>query len=150
MLVEDKRPGGLAVLNGKGCESRFLRVKFDHALQVNVADHVDVMQNERLRISAKEPAGFLQSAAGIEQNVFSRDLDMHAEIMVGLQVLDHHVRKVMDIDNDVSNSESAQSRERDLEQRLAGYLHKRLRPMIGERPQASTQTCSEDHRLHLL
>ena len=47
----------------------------------------------------KEIRGLFQSAAGVEQNIFARDFDPHPEIVVGLQIVDNHVGKVMHIDD---------------------------------------------------
>ena len=71
MLVEEQIARSLAVLNCQGGEGAVFRVKPHHAPEIDGADDIDVVQDERLlqaRIGIeKEMGGLLQAAAGVEQ-----------------------------------------------------------------------------------
>ena len=65
--------------------------------QIDRADHVDIMQKKRLvempESSRKNQRGLLQPAAGIEQNLFARDLDPHPEVIVRFQIIEQPCRQ---------------------------------------------------------
>src|SRR6266446_6117641 len=86
VVVEEEGAGGFAGLDGKGGEGVMFFVELEHAGEVDVADDVDVVEEERLietgGIFEEEPGGFFQAAAGVEENVFARDFDAHAEVVV--------------------------------------------------------------------
>jgi hypothetical protein len=111
------------------------------------------MQNERRFFPGtvphrifKKPSGFFQGTAGVEQYNLAGNLKVHTEVAVFFKVIDHHVGKMMDIDNDVCNPESAQAREGNLEQGAAVNLDQRFGAIGGERVQAGPQAGGEDHR----
>src|ERR1035441_2371478 len=99
MLVEEQMPRGRAVLHRQGGEGVMFRVKPDHAPKIDGADDIDVMQNEGLLQPPaglkKERRGFLQAAAGVEQDFLARNLNPHPEVIVGFQILDNHLRVMM-------------------------------------------------------
>ena len=79
------------------------------------------MQQKRLIRRAavqKEPGGFFQPAAGVEQFVLARDRDLHSEIVMTSQILHHHVGEVVDIENDLSDAEAAQPGQGKFKQRF--------------------------------
>ena len=90
----------------------------------------------------------LEAAAGVEQDLFAGDFDVHAEVLVGAEIFDDHVGEVMGIDDDFVNAEGAQAGERDLEQCAAGDLNQRLGTIVGERAQTRAQAGGQNHRLH--
>ena len=102
------------------------------------------------RILEEEIGGLFQPAAGVEQHLFARDLDAHAEVVVRLQIFDDHVGKVMHIDDHFANSKGAQAREGDLQQRAPGDFHQRFGTIVGERTQARAQAGGQNHRFHWL
>src|SRR5207248_2721243 len=69
-LVKEQVPGSLAVLYRQSGEGVIFQMKFDHATEVNRADDVDIVQNERgvgiRRILQEKIGSLLQAAAGIE------------------------------------------------------------------------------------
>src|SRR5438105_13023113 len=102
-------------------------MKFDHAPEIDRADHIDIVHKERLsaprRILKKKIRGFLQPAAGVEQHLLARHLNPHAEVIIRLQTLDNHVRKVMYVDDHLANTKGSQARESYFQERAAGNLH---------------------------
>src|SRR3984893_11277056 len=153
-LVEQKIAGSLALLYGEGSEGLSFKVKLHHAPEIDRAEDIDIMQNERRFLPGmptrilEKPSGFFQATSGVKQLLLARDFDAHAEVVVLFQVVNHHVGKVMDIDNDVVNPKFAQARERDLEQRAAMDFDQRFGTMVGERPQARAEAGGENHRFH--
>src|SRR5260370_38421509 len=98
-------------------------VKLHHSPQIDRTENIDVIQDEGSWFSGMSPGvfeerrSFLQPAASIEQYIFARDLNVHPEIIIRLQVVDDHVGEVMDVDDYLANPKRAHSRKRDLEQR---------------------------------
>ena len=92
--------------------------------------------------------GFFQAAAGIEQHILARDFNAHPEIMVCFQVVENHVGEVMHVDDHFADSEFAQTRERNFEQRAAVDFDQRFGTIVGERTQARAEAGRENHRLH--
>src|SRR2546422_2216943 len=154
--IEDERPRGRPVLNSECGQRPSVAVILRHAVEIDRTDHVDVMQQERLRVVAEKPAGLLQSSAGIEQRFFAGNLNVHPKVVLCFQVLNDHVREVMYIDDHSIDTGCAQTLERDLQQRAARDFHQCLRTAVGERPKARSKTRSEEHtselqsRLHLV
>src|ERR1035441_2765869 len=102
-------------------------MKSHHAPEVNRAEDIDIVHDEGFfrasgifgRIPDKEMRGLLQAAAGVEQRLFARDFNAHAEVAVRFQVFHNQVGEVMNVDYYLANSEAAQAGERDLQQRAA-------------------------------
>ena len=98
----------------------------------------------------EEPLGLLQSAASVEQDiVFARDLDAHAEVVVLLQVVDDHVGEVMHVDDHFPDSEGGEAAKGNFQQRVSGDFHQGLGTIVGQGPQAGTESRGEDHGLHV-
>jgi len=53
----------------------------------------------------KEVRRLLQSASGVEQDIFSRYLDVHSEVVMRAEIFLHLLRKVMRVDDDFLNAE---------------------------------------------
>ena len=98
----------------------------------------------------KKGRGFLEPASSVEKNFFARNLDLHAEGTVSLEVFDDFIGEVVDIDDYFLNSNRAQSRQRDLQKRAPGDFHQRFRTVIRERAQPCAQAGSKNHRPHRL
>ncbi len=169
LVVEEEEAGGCAGLDGEGGEGAVFVVELEHAAEVDGADDVDVVKDERLskrvasgewRVASynrcgthgvfeEEPGGFFQAAAGVEQEiVFARDFNAHAEVVFGFQVVGDLVRKVMDIDDDFVDAKGTQAREGDFEQRTTGDFDEGLGAGVGERAQARSEAGGKDHGLH--
>src|ERR1035441_4883438 len=80
----------------------------------------------------------------------ARQENPHAEILLRLEVLKHHVRKVMHVDDHLANTKLTQAGERDLQQGAAFDLHQCLGAFVGDRTQSRAQACCQHHRLHRL
>ena len=59
------------------------------------------------RTLREKTSRLFQSAAGIQQHIFARNLDVHAEVFVNVQIVDDLVGEVMHIDNHVADAEGA-------------------------------------------
>src|SRR5580698_4690921 len=104
-------------------------MKLHHPLKINRADDIDIVQNEGLVdatwLVEKKMSRLLQPAASIEQSLLTRNFDTHAKVVVGFQIIDDHVGKVMHIDDHFANATLAQARNRDLQQRLRAIVRNR-------------------------
>jgi hypothetical protein len=154
LLVEEKIARGVALLNGQGGECVVFDVKADHARKIDGAEDINVVDDEGLSRAfaglQEKPGGFLEAAAGVEQNLLARDFNAHAEVLVGMEVIDDFVGEMMDVENDFANAEDAQAAEGELKESTAGDGDQRFGAVIGERTQARAQAGGENHRLHLL
>ena len=154
MLVEEKVARGLALLNGQGGECVVFGVKADHARKIDGAEDIDVVDDEGLlRAFAglqEKPSGLLEAAAGVEQDLLAGDFNAHAEVAVGLEVIDDFVGEVMDIENDFTDAEGAQAAQSELKESTTGDSDQRFGAVIGERSQTRAQASGENHGLHLL
>src|SRR5579864_4819788 len=150
-VVEEQVSRSLAVLHCQSRERLMFGMKFHHASEINVADHIYVVQDERFVSAAriqKKMRGLLQPATGVEQRVLVRNFNPHSEVLVRFQILHDHVSKMMGINNDVVNSEFAQTGERKFQRRAPGNVHQGLGTIIGKRAQARAQAGSQNHGLH--
>jgi len=90
LFVEQQVARALSFLDGEGCEGAILVVAVEQTMEVDCADNIHVVKNERLiqavGILEKEPACLFQAAAGVEQELFARNFHLQAKIIVGLQV----------------------------------------------------------------
>ena len=129
-------------------------VKADHARKIDGAEHIDVVDDEGLlRAFAglqEKPSGFFEAATGVEQDLLAGNFNAHAEVAVGLEVIDDFVCEVMDIENDFADAEGTQTAEGELKESTAADSDQRFGAVIGERTQARPQASGENHRLHLL
>ena len=97
----------------------------------------------------EKPRGFFQAPSGVEQEmVFAGDFEAHAEIVVRLEVIDHPIGKMMDVNDDLVDAKSAKPRESDFEERAAVDFDKGFGARIGERAQARAEAGGEDHGFH--
>src|ERR1700722_3702322 len=101
-------------------ERLIVQVKLHHALEINGAHHVDVMEKKRFRcrtgIIKKKPPGLFEAATSIEQQVLARHFYVHAEIFALPEERDHFVGEVMHVYDHVVNPESTQASKCDFEQ----------------------------------
>jgi hypothetical protein len=126
LVVEKEEAGGIAGLDGECSKGVVFFVELQHASEIYGAENVDVVEYEgfvyllgtrAIRIFEEEPGGFFEPATGVEQEiVFAGNFNAHAEIVAGLEVVDDHVREVMDVDDDFGDAELAKARESDFEQ----------------------------------
>src|SRR6266536_1613273 len=127
-------------------------MKLDHAVKINIAEDVDIMQNERLvqiaRIFEKEPCCLFEAAARVEQDFFARDFKSHAKVCLLLQVIDNHVGEVMYVDDHLADSKLAQPAQRDLQERLSSHLHQGFRMIVSQRTKARAEASCQNHGLH--
>jgi len=76
LFVEQQVARALSFLDGEGCEGAILVVAVEQTMEVDCADNIHVVKNERLiqavGILEKEPACLFQAAAGVEQELFAR------------------------------------------------------------------------------
>ncbi len=135
MVIEEEVAGSPAVLDSEGGEGVTFRMELQHAAEIDGADDVDIVEEERLLetrgIFEEEPGGFFEAAAGVEQDFLAGDFDAHAEIVVGFQVVGDQVGEVMDVDDYFGDSEGAQAGEGDLQQRAAGQFDQGLGAIVG-------------------
>ena len=93
MFVEEQIARSNPLLNRQGCQGVVFRVQAHHAAQIDGAEDIDVMQDERLCELPpdldEKMRGLLQAAAGVEQLLFAGDLNSHAEV-VGFEVIGNH------------------------------------------------------------
>ena len=132
------------------------QMELHHALQINGADDVHVVQNEwgitgssaagdRL---PEKPCGVFQAAAGVEQRGFTGNLNPHAEIVMPRQILDDQIGEMMHVDDHFVDTKFAQAGQRDFEQGAACDFHQRLGAIIGKRPQSRAEASGQDHGFH--
>src|SRR5262245_8976253 len=148
MLIEEERPRGRPVVDGQSSDCPIVAMILRHAVEIDGTDHIYVMQQERFCVVAEKPARLLQSSTGIEQRLFAGNLNVHPKVVVCFQVLNNHVREVMDIDDHSIDTACAQTLKSDLQQRAACDFHQCLRTAVGEWPEARSKTCSQHHRFH--
>jgi hypothetical protein len=91
----------------------------------------------------------LDAAAGVEQDLFVRDLDLHAEIVLRTQILGDQIREVMSIDDDFVNAEVAEAHECELKHGSAGNFNQCLGAIVGEGTESRAQAGGQYHRPHL-
>ena len=167
VLVEEEGAGGFAGLDGKGGEGAIFLVELQHAAEIDVADDVDVVEEEGLvelfgitaagiatfRIGAsgifeEKPGGLFQAAAGVQQNIFAGNFNAHAGVVVGFEIVDDPIGEVMDVDDHFGDGEGAQAGKGDFEEGAAGEFDKGFGAIIGKRAKARAQAGGEDHGFH--
>src|SRR5690242_7389720 len=99
-FIEQQVARAFALLDCQRGQRVMFFVELQHTLEIDRADYVHVVKNEWPGLVLEKPSSFLQAAAGIEQNILTRDLNAHAEILIGLQVVNDLICKVMDVDDD--------------------------------------------------
>src|SRR4030095_15422186 len=120
VTIEKQLPGTLASLNCERRKRLTLLVCLDHKAKINRAEYVHVVQEKRLvfaqRSFSKKPGSFLYTAAGIQQHFFTGDFNTHSEIVFRFQILNHHVREMVDVDDHLTHTERPQACKSYLEQ----------------------------------
>ena len=153
MLVEEQIARSLPVLNGQRGEGIVFDVKLHHAPKIDGADHIDVVQDERVLASRplesrKKWAAFFRPPP-VSSRISSREISIRMpKLSVGFEVLSNHVRVMMRVDDHFAHAKGAQAGECDLQQRAAGNFYQRLGAVVGERPQARAQAGGQNHGLH--
>src|SRR5678810_1241950 len=83
LLVEEQVARSLPILDRERGQGLILCMEGNHAPEVNRADHIDIVQNERFIqaqwIVEEKPCCFLETAARVQQNVLAGDLDPHSK-----------------------------------------------------------------------
>ena len=74
----------------------------------------------RLPASRKNQAAFFRPPPVSSRDFFAGDFNPHAEVAVGLEVIDDFVGEVMDVDNHFADAKGAQADKGDFKQRAAG------------------------------
>jgi hypothetical protein len=135
LLIKEQVSGRIVILYSQCGQRPIVSVKLDHALQVDGAENIYVMEDERIiesvRVVEKKPGGFFKAPASIEQNVLARQLDAHAKILIRFEIFGNHFGEVMNVDNHLVDSALPQAFQRELEQRAARHLNHCLGPGLG-------------------
>src|ERR1700681_3387312 len=113
-------------------------MKLHHAPEINVAEDIDIVHDEgflpaRIGMAGildKEMSSLFQASTGVEQRLLTRTFNTHAEVVVRFQVIHNHVGEVKDVEYHLANSEFAQARERDLQQRAAVDFDQRFGAIV--------------------
>ena len=79
-------------------------------------------------------------------DILAGNLDAHSKVLMDLQVIDYHVRKVVHVNDHVMNTELLQACERDFQQAAAIDFNKRFGTVVGKGPEARTQ--ADNYLLH--
>src|SRR5450631_738306 len=110
------------------------------------------MQNEWLfGIAArleKEIRRLLEPTSGIKEHLLMRNLDPHSKVRVDAKAIDNHLRSIVGIDDDFTDTKGTQSRKRNLQEGTTRDGNKRLGAIVGEWPQSRAQACRQNHRFH--
>lgn len=81
---------------------------------------------------------------------FIANMDVKAEVLVGLEILNNLVSKVMDVDDDTLEARSTKLLDDMPKQRLATNRNQGLGHTVGDRFQTGTKSRREDHGLRCL
>src|SRR5579862_625511 len=94
-----------AILHSEGGQSPTLSMELRHTRQIDRADYINVVQDERFLCSIfkEEPRCLLQSPTCIEQSLLTRNLNPHSKIVPALQVVHHQIGKMMGVDDHFAN-----------------------------------------------
>src|SRR5262249_18810161 len=120
LVVEIERARGFAGADGEGGECSMFFVELEHAMKVNVADDVDVVEKEGLvearGIFEGKRGRFLEAGAGLEEEiVFTGDLDAQVKVVARAEKFDDLTGKVVDVDDELSDSERAEPSDGDFQ-----------------------------------
>ena len=87
-------------------------VELHQARKIDRTHDVGIVQQERVmaRILEKKPPGPFQASTRIEQQLLTRDFNVHSKVLMGLQIGDDHLGEMMDIDDHFPNAKIAQPR----------------------------------------
>src|SRR5262249_15134752 len=97
----------------------------------------------------EKPGGYFQAATRVEQKmVFARDLDTHAEVLRGCEVVDDERREIVGGKDEFSDAEGQKARARDFDHDACGDVDEGFRADVGQGTQARAETRGEDHGFH--
>jgi hypothetical protein len=135
-------------------------VRLDEARQVDVRDHVHVVDQNRLA-GSEESRGMQNSASGLERSVyFPRHDDLRAvpsevpgggvriRLCVLLQVAYDPVGVMVQVQHDPITARLREAPDCALQQSEATNLHERLGSHVRERPKPCSETCGQNHSVH--
>ena len=147
VAVEQKIAVGLVGVGDQQGRERGGVVGREEAADVEVAEHVDVVDEETapfqegLRLAyAASRLQWLPGLAG--------DVDVHAEVAVLREEILYLLREMVDVDHELAYSCRLELHHHALQHRNSAHGHQGLGHAVGERAQARAQTRGEDHRLH--
>ena len=130
LFVEKQVTRTLTLLHCQSGQRVVLVVKLHHAREIDVAQHIDVMQQERFASSIscrRERTTLLSSGRRRYRAAHPRAKFRYAcRSSARRQILHNHVGKVMHVDDDVGYAEGAQTFECNFQQRAAIHLDQRL------------------------
>src|SRR5579863_8298354 len=96
-------------------------------MQINRTDDVHVVQQERLGsvslVFQKKPGSLFQAATSVQQHILAGYFNPHSKTLASFQIVDHHVREVVDINDSFGHAERLQTRERNFQQRSTSDFH---------------------------
>jgi hypothetical protein len=133
-FVEEQVARGRAVLHCEGREGSAFVVVTQHRVEVDVAENVDIVEKERLvgRTGAgEEVRGLFQTASGVEKDIFTRDLDVHPEVVMQSEIFGNLVGEVMGVDDDIDDAAGFEASQRKFEQRVARQFNEGLGAVVG-------------------
>jgi hypothetical protein len=91
-----------------------------------------------------------QAAASVEQQVaLVADVNVEPEIALFFKKFHNHAAKMVYVDCDVVKARLGYVSDYSLKHGLAAYGHKCLGAVVGEWPQACSQTCGKNHCFHV-
>ena len=116
--------------------------------QIEVRQHVGVMQQKRLAV-AEKPCRVFQAAAGIQQQAaLVGNLRGHAVMRMRCDKFVNRVGKRMGVDDDMFHARRLHPAQDQFEHRRAVNFDKGFGAGIRERAQARSQACGENHGVH--
>ena len=104
--------------------------------------------NEDGRRGVEEGTCFLNAAACIEKGLaLIADADVEPEVVMAVEKVDDLLTEVMDVDDNALDADGTQSLDDVLEQGLPSNGNEGFGHGVGERFEARSETCGEDHGL---
>ena len=146
-IVEEKVTLGLTVRykEGRCIGSESFVVEGE---EVCIGQNINVM-NENGGVIGEEAGGFLQSSTCLQKHVcLIAELNVDAEMMVGLDKVDDLPCKMMDIDDDVVNTNRFEPLDEDLHEGLSTDRHHCFGHSVGERFETCAKSGSENEGVH--
>src|SRR5262245_11986269 len=134
------------VKNRQGRDRVVLPVTVDERSQIEIRDVVGVARQEELFTVDPPPVG--EERAGAAQQLRLEVGADRGRRRTRGKVAAHHVRKVVEIDENLVDSRAAELVEPDVEQGPTVDDQHALRGCIGDRPQAAADTRGEQEGLH--
>src|SRR6266852_1391879 len=152
LVVEKHVARAFPLLDCERCQGAILAVKLHQTLKIDFADHIHIVKNERLvqavGILQEEPGRLFEAATGVEQKLLAGNFHSESEIVVGFQVLNHQIGKVVHVYDDVAHAEGSKTGKRQFQQRSAADFHQRFGAVIRQRAQARAEAGRQNHGPH--